>query len=74
MPQKQNRYGQPMPLAGGAPWRPNERLLTGGEGDHKRRRHSGNHAEFGKVALADRAELHSLCQSFVDFHEEAGLP
>jgi hypothetical protein len=53
MQQKQNRQGQQMPLAGAPPWRQNERLLTGGAGDHQRSRHSRNNSEFGNVALAD---------------------
>jgi hypothetical protein len=45
--------------------RQNERLLASGEGDNNGRRHSGNNSEFGKVALADIAELTPLCQSLV---------
>ncbi len=54
-----------MSIAGRAQLRQNERLLTSGEGDHNRRRHSGNHSRFGKVALAGIAESTLLCQSFV---------
>jgi hypothetical protein len=53
-------------IASWAQRRQNERLLTGGEGDNKRRRHSGNYSEFGKITRADITEKsHSLYQSFV---------
>src|SRR3982750_4670191 len=54
-----------MSIAGSAQLRQDERLLTGGEGDHNRRRHSGNNSPCGKLALAGIAESTLLCQSFV---------
>jgi len=65
MEQKQNVKGQQVAIAGLTQLRQNERLLTSAKGDKNRRRHSGNNSEFGKVALADRAESISLCQSLV---------
>ena len=66
MQQKQDRKAQQVAIASLAQRRQNERLLTGGEGDNKRRRHSGNYSEFGKITLADITEKsHSLYQSFV---------
>src|SRR3982751_4582272 len=66
MQQKQDMKAQQVAIASLAQLRQNERLLTGGEGDNKRRRHSGNYSEFGKITLADITEKsHSLYQSFV---------
>jgi hypothetical protein len=65
MQQKQDMKVQQVAIASLAQLRQNKRLLASGEGDNKRRWHSGNNSEFGKVTLADITESVSLCQSLV---------